>query len=275
MNKNSDTTLSTAIRLKIAQATMEDLQAFLYDHPYLENATQIYLKCTLQNVINGNYDEKIEDIFLHDSFVMGSINEGDSYQLDVTDFLLDEVQKIPCITSNELVDTVDKFMYNFKVNHKVDMNEVMQLMIGDYYCQNYKRPNYKIPLFVGGLIGIDVAKYEIRMKDITSTNSFKKTYNQYKQIYPNTKIVKNLIIHKMYYLKELLVAISVKFKGHEEENWYWTDYYRERLEMLTPTVLKEYSKNYRPTLNSILDKINLSGIQSLNTIEQEFLNNFK
>lgn len=184
MNKNSDTTLSTAIRLKISQATMEDLQAFIYDHPYLENATQIYLKCTLENLITGNYDEKIEDIFLHDSFVMANKNEGDIYVLDVSDFLLDEVQKISCITSNQLVEVMDRFMYNFKVNHKVYMNEVTQLIISEYYYQNYKRPNYKIPLFVGDLIGIDVAKYEILMKDITATNSFKKNTQSFQTKIP-------------------------------------------------------------------------------------------
>jgi hypothetical protein len=275
MYRNNDTTLSTAIRLKVSQASSEDLQVFIYDHPHLEEATLLYLKSIVQNLETGNYDEKLEYIFLHDSFVMGSMNEGDYYLLDVSDFLLDEVQAIPCITSNELVDLIDKFMYNFKVNHKVKMNEVTQLIISEYYYQKHKRPNYKIPLFVGDLIGIEVAKYEIRMKDITCTNSFKKTYTHFRKKYPNTKIVKNLIIHKMYYLKELLVAISVKFTGHEEETWYWSDYYIERLEMLSPIVLKDYKANYKPTLNSVLDKINQSGVQSLNTIEQSFLNNLK
>lgn len=155
----------------------------------------------------------------------------------------------------------------------MQMNEPTYLKLNDYVQQNLNPIKYKIPFFFEDIICFVIYSFNLKMKEITSSFGFKPIYNYLKNKHIGENIITNLIIQKMYYLKELLIALSAKLNGTDEEIWFWSEYYNGNLQYIKPTYLLE-QKPFN-SLDAILDKICSKGINKLDKEEIEFLSNFK
>lgn len=260
--------------LDIQNASEVHLKSWLLFNDSYQEITKEYLFQMIENNKNEfDKSKKICRIYLHDSFCIATSFQDNPTKLELVEELLDEIKELPLIKTGEMKTEIDGFMKNLLENHKMQMNELTYLKLNDFVQQNLNPIKYKIPFFFKDIICFEMYSFDLKMKDITSSSGFKPIYKYLSKKYSGKKIIDNLIVQKMYYLKELLIAFSAKLNGTDEEIWFWSEYYTENLQYIQPIcLLKQKSFN---SLDTILDKINHKGINSLDKEEIEFLENFK
>lgn len=274
MNNFNNSSLKNVICLDIVNATEKHLKIWLLANDIYEKVTKEYLFQMIENNKNEfNESTKIGRIYLHNSFCIATSFQNNLTKLELGENLLNEIKELPIIKTGEMKSEIDHFMENLIKNHKMTMSEITYLKLNDYVQQYLNPIKYKIPFFFEDIICFEMYSFNLKMKDITSSSGFKPIYEYLRKKYIGEKIINNLIVQKMYYLKELLIAFSAKLNGTDEEIWFWSEYYTENLQYIEPTYLLEQKTFY--SLDTILDKINCKGINSLDNEEIEFLENFK
>lgn len=274
MNNFNNSSLQNVICLDIVNVTEEYLNTWILVNDTYEEITKEYLFQMIENNKNEfNKSNKIGRIYLHNSFCIATSFQDNLSKLELAENLLDEIKELPTIKTGEMKTEIDGFMKNLIENHRMEMNETTYLKLNDYVQRNLNPIKYKIPFFFEDIICFEIYSFELKMKDITSSSGFKPIYEYLRNKYIGEKIIKNLIIQKMYYLKELLIAFSAKLNGTNEEIWFWSEYHTEALHYIKPTYLLEQKTSF--SLDTILDKINSIGINSLDKEEIEFLEKFK
>lgn len=274
MNNFNNSSLKNVICLDIVNATEKHLKIWLLANDIYEKVTKEYLFQMIENNKNEfNESTKIGRIYLHNSFCIATSFQNNPTKLELGEILLNEIKELPIIKTGEMKSEIDYFMENLIKNHKMTMSEITYLKLNDYVQQYLNPIKYKIPFFFEDIICFEMYSFNLKMKDITSSSGFKPIYEYLRKKYIGEKIINNLIVQKMYYLKELLIAFSAKLNGTDEEIWFWSEYYTENLQYIEPTYLLEQKTFY--SLDTILDKINCKGINSLDNEEIEFLENFK
>lgn len=274
MNNFNNSSLENVVCLDIVNATEKHLNSWISNNDSYEEITKEYLFQMIENNKNEfNITKKIGRIYLHNSFCIATSFQDNLTKLELADNLLDEIKELPTIKTGEMKTVIDGFMKNLIENHKMQMNEPTYLKLNDYVQQNLNPIKYKITFFFEDVISFEMYSFNLKMKEITSSSGFKPIYNYLRNKYIGENIINNLIVQKMYYLKELLIAFSAKLNGTDEEIWFWSEYYTENLQYVEPTYLLEQKSLL--SLDKILDKVNCKGINSLDTEEIEFLKNFK
>lgn len=274
MNNFNNSSLKNVICLDIVNATEKHLKIWLLANDIYEKTTKEYLFQMIENNKNEfNESTKIGRIYLHNSFCIATSFQNNPTKLELGEILLNEIKELPIIKTGEMKSEIDYFMENLIKNHKMTMSEMTYLKLNEYVQQNLNPIKYKIPFFFEDIVCFEMYSFNLKMKDITSSSGFKPIYEYLRKKYIGKKIINNLIVQKMYYLKELLIAFSAKLNGTDEEIWFWSEYYTENLQYIEPTYLLEQKTFY--SLDTILDKINCKGINSLDKEEIEFLENFK
>lgn len=274
MNNFNNSSLENVICLDIVNATEKHLNSWISNNDSYEEITKEYLFQMIENNKNEfDITKKIGRIYLHNSFCIATSFQNNLTKLELADNLLEEIKGLPTIKTGEMKTEIDGFMKNLMENHKMEMNETTYLKLRDYVQRNLNPIKYKIPFFFEDIICFEIYSFNLKMKEITSSSGFKPIYNYLRNKYIGKNIINNLIVQKMYYLKELLIAFSVKLNGTDEEIWFWSEYYTENLQYIEPTYLLEQKTFY--SLDTILDKINCNGINSLDKEEIDFLENFK
>ena len=274
MNNFNNSSLENVICLDIVNATEKHLNSWISNNDSYEEITKEYLFQMIENNKNEfDITKKIGRIYLHNSFCIATSFQNNLTKLELADNLLEEIKGLPTIKTGEMKTEIDGFMKNLMENHKMEMNETTYLKLRDYVQRNLNPIKYKIPFFFEDIICFEIYSFNLKMKEITSSSGFKPIYNYLRNKYIGKNIINNLIVQKMYYLKELLIAFSVKLNGTDEEILFWSEYYTENLQYIEPTYLLEQKTFY--SLDTILDKINCNGINSLDKEEIDFLENFK
>jgi hypothetical protein len=274
MNNFNNSSLENVICLDIVNANEKHLNSWISNNDSYEEITKEYLFQMIENNKNEfDITKKIGRIYLHNSFCIATSFQDNLTKLELADNLLDEMKELPTIKTGEMKTVIDGFMKNLIENHKMQMNESTYLKLNDYIQQNLNPIKYKIPFFFEDIICFEIYSFNLKMKEITSSSGFKPIYKYLKNKHIGENIITNLIVQKMYYLKELLIAFSAKLNGTDEEIWFWSEYYTENLQYIKPIYLLEQKSFY--SLDTILDKINNKGINSLHKEEIEFLENFK
>jgi hypothetical protein len=274
MNNFNNSSLQNVICLDIVNVTDRHLNNWLLANNTYEEITKEYLFQVIENNKNEfNESNKIGRIYLHNSFCIATSYQDNLTKLELAENLLDEIKELPTIKTGEMKTEIDGFMKNLIENHRMTMSEITYLKLNKYVQQNLNPIKYKIPFFFEDIICFEMYSFDLKMKDITSSSGFKPIYEYLRKKHIGEKIIKNLIIQKMYYLKDLLIAFSAKLNGTDEEIWFWSEYYTGNLHYIKPTYLLKQKTTI--SLDTILDKINCNGINSLDKEEIEFLENFK
>lgn len=234
--------LSKVICLDVSKATIFELEKFVKENDYVQPITIEYLENIIENnKTNPDNLENIIRVYLHDSFAIAITKQKmlNTYDdIEVSNIFLEELKELPLITHHNCQEEIESFEIRLMKNDKVRMTEIMYLKFYQFYKTKLFPTKYKIPFFFEHLIAIDVSHFNLKMKEIAAAATFKSIYSDIKLRNPETKIINNLLVQKMYYFQSLLLAYSVKLIGTEEpETWFWSDHYIEELLNIAPTYL--------------------------------------
>lgn len=266
MNFSSYSSLQKTVCLDLKNATYKDLYTWFSLNKTAET-TRLYIEKIIKHNDNAPYESaKTERVYLQGDFVIAKAFENHDMKIEICDFFMDELKKIPLIENGEAKKHIILFMDNFIKNSRWEMSESCFMNLVQYQ----KRINYTDSLFLSQTIAFDIANYDLRLKEILDTKRYKPVYCELKRQYPNIKILGNFIVQKMYYYNQVPVAFSAKLSGTDsEEQWFWSDQFTESLLYLVPTPLVVPESDL--SLNGILDKINEYGLPYLTTNEITFL----
>lgn len=267
--------LKDVVCLNLSNGTIENLHSFFKLNTNLQSITKQYLEETLErNLTEVDASNRVVRIYLYDSFVIATSKEINEQNIIIEDSFIDEIKKLPIIKESDGLEVVQQFMESLMNDNVVRMDEITHLKLFNYYIQNLNPPKYKIPFFMEHIFGFEIASYNLKMYDMLSARIYKPIHNDLRNKYPDTKIINNFLIQKIYYLKSIPIAFSAKLIGtNEEEKWFWSEHYLEDLKNIEPIYLTTLFPSY--SIDLILDKINEKGIDNLTKEELEFLNSNK
>lgn len=267
--------LKDVVCLDLSNGTIENLQNYFKLNTNLQSVTKQYLEENLErNLTKVDASDRVVRIYLYDSFVIATSKFKNEQDVIIEDSFIDEIKKLPIIKESDGLEVVQQFMGNLINNNVVRMDEITHLKLFNYYTQNLNPIKYKIPFFMEHIFGFEIASYNLKMYDMLSPRIYKPIHNDLRNKYPDTKIINNFLIQKIYYLKSIPIAFSAKLIGtNEEEKWFWSEHYLEDLKNIEPIYLTTLFPSY--SIDLILDKINEIGINNLTKEELEFLNSNK
>lgn len=270
MNFSSYSSLQKIVCLDLKNATKKDLYSWFSINKTAEK-TRLYIEQIINNNNNAPYESaKIERIYLQGDFVLAKTFENHDMKVEICDFFMEELKKIPLIQNEEAKKHITLFMDNFIKTSKWEMSECC--FINLVQCQ--KKTTFSESLFLNQTIAFDIANYNLKLNEILDPKRYKPVYCELKRQYPNMKILANFIVQKMYYYNQVPVAFSAKLLGtNSEEQWFWSDQFAESLLYLEPILLAVPESDL--SLNAILDKINEYGLPYLTTNEINLLEKYK
>lgn len=262
--------LQNIVCLDIKNATNKDLYTWCSLNKIPE-ITKSFIEQIIKDNNNAPYESaKIEILYLHRDFVFAKKFENYTMNLEIFDFFMEELKNIPLIDNETAKKSITLFMDNFMKNNKWEMGETFFMNLLEYQ----ENKNELEILFLNKTIAFDVSSYNLKLKEILDPKRYKPVHNKLRNLYPNMKILGNVIVQKMYYYNRVPIAFSAKLLGTDhEEQWFWCDHFVESLRYLVPTPLVVPECDL--SINAILDKINEFGLPYLTTNEREFLEKHK
>lgn len=261
--------IQNIVCLDVKNAVNNDIYTYFMMNK-LSESTKSYIEYLLkQNIVEFCESERIECIYLHNDLVLAITYENYEMNMKFENLFIGELKKLPIISDSKAQKFINLFMENLMTNHKWDMKESYFMNLLQFQNRNEESE----VLFLNQTAAFNVSSYNLKLIEILSPKKFKPAYCELKRLYPEMKIVNNLIVQKMYFYKQLPIAFSAKLLGTNIEQWFWSDQFEESLLLIEPIPL--VVPECELTVNAILDKINYYGLPYLTANEINFLENYK
>jgi hypothetical protein len=262
MVSNYSSTVANIVCIDLLNASWEDIQNYCLI-ANAANGLQMYLKHVYHTLHKDLFDESNPHlIYIENDFIIGTKR----YQTDVNQFMLGGVEMLP----DANIDKLDKSIFSVieyellsKNNlvfsnslYSVFNNHFSELLQSNRYVTNFMDAHLEVSNVFKLKFDKFCAKYNISIAFLNCQSA------------PQTQ---DFLLHKIYFKNKLPIAFV--FKNPEGlEFMGWNRHFLLELQDINPVDLSFVDK--RSTLNAILDKINLSGLASLNNRELSFLDSF-
>jgi hypothetical protein len=259
---NYSNCVSKVICIDLLNSSWEDIQNFCLISN-LANGLKMYLKHLYNSLHNDLFNKSNPHlIYIENDYVIGTKR----YQTDVTQIMLGGVEILP----DTSIDKLDKSIFStieselVSINTLVFSNKMYDLFNNHFSCL-LKNKKYDTIFFDAH---IEVSKkLAINYDELCSKFNLSIAFLNCK----NRPKTSEFVLHKMYFKNSLPIVFV--FKNPEGlEFMGWNRHFLLTLQEV-PTVDLSFMDK-KGTLNSILDKINHSGLSTLNSEEISFLDSY-
>lgn len=259
MVSNYSLAVSNVICIDLLNASKEDLHNY-----FIISNTPEVLKLYLNHLYAKLHDDLFDNsnphlIYIEDNYIVGTRRHEDSIQK----MALGHTEILPDTCVDNLDKSIFPLMENILLKNKnLQFTEDLTFIFKDHFREQLTNEKYST-IFIDAHIEVSSSlaiHYSELCKQYNLTIEFLDCVNK-----PNTI---HFTLHKIYYKNQLPVIFVFKtLEGLEFMGW--NKEYLVALHHLSP--VNQISIDNTVTLNVILDKINNSGISSLNNEELSFL----
>ncbi|CAM3571627.1 hypothetical protein FSS13T_05520 [Flavobacterium saliperosum S13] len=268
----SQDVFSKIICLDFKDASLKDFNDFLKEHTDFQKVTIEYLEqLIVKNSTSNDVLEKTARVYLYGSFILATTNQHNDILLNPSYTLLDELDNIPVLNENHCKELIDKIMTQIIRQSKIDLTEIDTISLYGFARTNLNFPTYKIPCVFENVVGFNVGNHNLKLFDMLSARLYKPLHNLIRKKYQQNNIINDLVVENLYYIGETLFAIKATYLHSNESFYRYSDNYLNLLQTISPISLDVSNENLN--MDEILDKISVSGMDSLTETELDFLNN--
>ncbi|MGG7036301.1 MAG: hypothetical protein ACI7YS_14050 [Flavobacterium sp.] len=257
------------IALDLQNAILENLEAWFLE---TELITYNLAKDLIRQHIKDNItsENPIDYIFFINNIILGSYKKNDGSEIEYSDFLIDDLRLLQPISLTQLElyrSAIIDWIFNYNKENEIVFQGIQSL-------QEFEAEKYKFPDFTCCVGVIDTIDLGFKLKDffLPLNQKFKAIHQFFRTQYQTNKILKNVNLSRVFLLDKLILGYSFQMEGSAEEHFFWNISLDERLLLMDKFT---FNAPIKLTVDSILDKINLKGTDSLTEAEMNFLNNQK
>lgn len=259
---------SKIIALDFQNAKLENVENwFISSNISLDENIKYYIRNTV--AIWNDYENPIQRLFMINNVHFAQIQKGTSSNVEISDIFKEEIiRHLVPIKLNE-IEAYRSLIIDWIFNtHKTKPKTALELSV----CQKYKEEDRIIfPGFIKSVTAIDVEELGFTLKEffVPLNMKFKNIYSETKK--HNSKSTLNKIkLTKIFVVDKFILGYTFRNEKEEVEHFFWNIHLDDLFSLIEPI---KFDDEIPLTLNAILDKINLVGIQNLEQKEQYFLNN--
>lgn len=279
MFKNQYSATKNVICLNLENASEKILQTWFVVNNDLANATKMYLK----SIVRNNQEclkksERVARVYLEDSYILLIMTEASLFEIDFgidIEQNIKEIVKLSVDYNEELSQLITQIANRINNGQQLQLKESEVISLQYYQQQNNQQMSLMQLDNFKDVIALQIAgAMEIEIKKVTSLQAIKPIYSHFKKKPDCPKsILQDLKVQQLFYKGDLLIAYTIKHPNYEDELFCWSEDYENELSYVEPVTIE--SLVFKPTLNSILDKISEFGMTSLTDGEMQFLENIK
>ena len=261
---------SKIIVLEFKNAKLENVENWLNSSNRISDEnTKHYIRNTVS--IWNDFENPIENLYIINDVHFAIIRKSISSSIEIYDFLKEEImQHVEPIRLQEIEEyrpVIIDWIFN---THKTKPITALELRA----FQKYKEEDVIIfPNFVTSITSIDVEDLGFTLKEffVPLNMKFKNIYSEFKR--QNSKSRLNTIrLTKIFILDQYILGYTFSEVNKEVEHFYENIHLDDLFSQIVPI---KFDDKIPLTINGILDKINLIGIDKLKKEEIEFLQNQK
>ena len=255
------------IALDLQNAIVDNIENWFSDTYTTNNSST---KNYIQKIVHDNLtsDNSTNYIFLVNDTVLGTSNKNGYSEIKYSDFLIEDLMLLPPISLTQL-ELYRSVIIDWIFNYAKENEMVFQAI---HPLQEFEVEKYQFPDFTSCVCVIDTIDLGFKLKDffLPLNQKFKEMYQFFRTHYQATKILKNVNLTRVFLLDKLILGYSFQMEGSTEEHFFWNIYLEEHLLLMNKFT---FDAPIKLTVDTVLDKINLKGIDSLTEVEMNFLNN--
>jgi hypothetical protein len=256
------------IALDLKNAKVENLnQWFLTNNFITANATKDNIS---YRILKQNEDNPIRYIFIINDCIFGTVHENDFRSIDIPYYLQEEFveQCIPIqIQEVELYRSViiDWIFNNHRTKPKTGAGlSAFQKFKDD--CQDMRHPH-----FTSCITCIDVLELGFVLGDFHSIfdDKFKAIHQHFRMNYGDGGYFKRVKLSRIYIIDQYIMGYTFNMEGQTDHFYFYNLNFENMLfDYIKPFT---FDQDIELTLDDVLDKINLVGLDQLTDLEKKIL----
>ena len=254
------------IVLNLKNAIYENLEYwFLEDYVIKCDSIKNYIRKLVNE--NSTSENPVEYVFLINDTILGFSCKNEYSDIKYSNFLIDDLilLKPVLLTQLELYRSVIiDWIFNHHLKNELVFKAIQSL-------QEFEVHKHQFSDFASCVCVIDAVDLGFKLNDFFAplNQKFKNIHQFFCTQYEINKVLKQVNLTKVFFIDQLVLGYTFQMEGSSKEHFFWSIYLEEQLFLMdkitfdTPLELK---------VDTILDKINLKGIENISITELEFLN---
>ena len=229
-------------------------------------------KNLIRKFVNENVESHnpVEYVFLLNDIVFANTNKNNYCEIYFSEYLGNDLMLLQPVSLNQLEkykSVIIDWIFN---NHK--KNELVFNAIQSFKITESEK--YQFPNFTTNVCVIDVIDLGFKLNDffMPLNQKFKAIHQFFMEEYQTTKVLKNVNLTRIFLADNLILGYAFQMEGNTQEHFFWNIHLNEHLLLMEKIT---FSTPIVFTVDNLLDKINMNGIESLNDNEMIFLSNQK
>ncbi len=140
------------------------------------------------------------------------------------------------------------------------------------FLQEFEANKHRFPNFTSCVCVINAFDLGFRLNDffVPVNQKFEAIHQFFKTQYQTDDVLKSVNLTKVFFLDQFILGFSFQMQKTKEEHFFWNMKLDEQLLLLDKIT---FDAPIPLTVDSLLDKINYNGIESLTIEEMNFLSN--
>lgn len=253
------------IALELQNAIIDNLESWFVETNLIKSSVgKNYIRKLLND--NKTAENPINSVFFINDIVLGT--SGDSYFIEYNNFLIDDLMLLPAISLGQLElyrSVIIDWIFNHHNQNELAFKAVQSLQVTETKI-------YQFSNFANCVCVIDVIDLGFKLNDffIPLNQRFRAMHKFFCMHYQTNNILKKVSLTKVFLLDNFILGYAFQMEGSSEEHFFWSFFLEEHLFLMDKFT---FSTPIELTINALLDKINLKGMESLTEAELKFLSN--
>lgn len=255
------------VALGLKNAVFENLEYWLLEDYVLKYDS---IKKYIRNLVNENStsENPVEYLFFINDTILGFSNKNEYSDIKYSNFLIDDLMLLKPILLTQLElykSVIIDWIFNHHLKNELVFKAIQSL-------QEFETDKYQFPNFTSCVCSIDALDLGFKLNDffVPLNKKFKAIYQFFKTQYPTETILKSVNLTKVFFIDHLVLGFSFQMERSTKEYFFWNMGLDEQLFSMDKIT---FDAPIQLTVDGLLDKIHLKGIESLTETEINFLNN--
>ena len=259
---------SKIIALDLRNATIESVEKWFAKTDYItSNSTKNHIRHCI--TIWKDDIDSVQMLFIINNVVFGFINKMELPIIKIEDYfkkeLLDYVTPIKLQEIESYRSIIIDWIFN---SHKTKAKTAIELCAFQKYIVSNEIMMF--PHFNDCVSAIDVEELGFSLKHlfVPINRKYKNILEEFRKYYKAVGYLNKIRLTRIFIIEKYILGYSFRMENEQNEHFFWNIHLEEQLLMIKPFTFDDIAKL---TLDDVLDKINLVGIENLSDNDRNIL----
>lgn len=255
---------SKIITLDLQNSSVENLNYWFLTTDFITtDATRNYIRHCVTSW--NNDDEPIQILYIINDFIFGVVRKNNFLTIEFHEPLIDELLQLKPINMEEITpykSVIIDWIFN---SNSTRTTTALALRAFQEYNENLNK-KLQFSSFLSCITTIEVSELGFYLKEffLPLNDKFKAIVQEFKNYYGKGNYLKTVILTQIFILDNIILGYIFQLEGETYKHFFWNIHLEDRLLLMDKF---SFDDKIPLTLDNVLDKIHLVGMEQL--IEEE------